>query len=336
MLSTRLLLRVALTRPTSLVLRRTLSTTSKTTTAKTVTAITAITATAITVAAGVGLAYSESSWYNPLSWFALSGTPSSKNVDYEALKKDVEELVLDKTCGPLLVRLAWHASGTYDAKTNTGGSNGSTMRYALESNDGANAGLDIARNLLEPLKKKYPGVTYADLWTYAGKVAIEYMGCTVEIPWKPGRVDYEKDDKAPPNGRLPDATQGAQHLRDVFYRMGFNDQEIVALSGAHTLGECHRDRSGFVGPWTRDPNGFDNDYFRLLLSEKWVVKKNFQPLQYVDATTGELMMLPTDMALIWDPKFRVWVEKYAKDQDLWHKDFAVAFGKLLDLGVPRK
>lgn len=85
-----------------------------------------------------------------------------------------------------------------------------------------------------------------------------------------------------------------------------------------------------------DPNGFDNDYFRLLLSEKWVVKKNFQPTQYEDATTGELMMLPTDMALIWDPKFRVWVEKYAKDQDLWHKDFAKAFGKLMDLGVPRK
>ena len=34
------------------------------------------------------------------------------------------------------------------------------------------------------------------------------------------------------------------------FRMGFNDQEIVALSGAHTLGRCHADRSGFVGPWT--------------------------------------------------------------------------------------
>ena len=38
-----------------------------------------------------------------------------------------------------------------------------------------------------------------------------------------------------PDGRLPDASKGAQHLRDVFFRMGFNDQEIVALSGSHTL-----------------------------------------------------------------------------------------------------
>ena len=43
----------------------------------------------------------------------------------------------------------------------------------------------------------------------------------------------------------------AVHIRDIFYRMGFNDREIVALIGAHTLGRCHADRSGYVGPWTR-------------------------------------------------------------------------------------
>lgn len=85
-----------------------------------------------------------------------------------------------------------------------------------------------------------------------------------------------------------------------------------------------------------DENGFDNDFYRLLLNEKWVIRKNFQPTQYTDAATGELMMLPADMALVWDPKFRVWVEKYAADQDLFHRDFAKAYGKLLDLGVPRK
>lgn len=80
---------------------------------------------------------------------------------------------------------------------------------------------------------------------------MEYAGCSVEIPWKPGRVDYDTADRCPPNGRLPDASQGAQHIRDVFYRMGFNDQEIVALLGAHTLGRGYPDRSGYDGPWTR-------------------------------------------------------------------------------------
>lgn len=59
--------------------------------------------------------------------------------------------------GPTLVRLAWHASGTYQKSDNSGGSNGATMRFNPESNWGANAGLTIARRLLEPIKSKYPG-----------------------------------------------------------------------------------------------------------------------------------------------------------------------------------
>lgn len=49
----------------------------------------------------------------------------------------------DGSYGPLLVRLAWHASGTFDAKSGTGGSNGATMRFAPESGHGANAGLKV-------------------------------------------------------------------------------------------------------------------------------------------------------------------------------------------------
>jgi cytochrome c peroxidase len=82
-------------------------------------------------------------------------------------------------------------------------------------------------------------------------------------------------------------------LREVFYRMGLNDQEIVALLGAHALGRCHTDRSGYTGPWTRAPTTFSNEYFRLLIETKWV-KKNWKgPLQYENADGGDLMMLPS-------------------------------------------
>ena len=56
--------------------------------------------------------------------------------------------------------------------------------------------------------------------------------------------------------------------------------------------------------------------------------------QYVDAPTGELMMLKTDMALLDDPDFAPYVRLYAKDGDAFARDFAAAFGKLLELGVP--
>lgn len=57
------------------------------------------------------------------------------------------------------------ASGTYDRGTQTGGSDGSTMRFAPEAAHAANAGLGVAREALESIKKLFPSITYADLWT---------------------------------------------------------------------------------------------------------------------------------------------------------------------------
>ena len=62
----------------------------------------------------------------------------------------------DGSYGPVLLRLAWHASGTYDKETKTGGSNGATMRFSPESDHGANAGLKAARDFLEPVKGTPP------------------------------------------------------------------------------------------------------------------------------------------------------------------------------------
>ena len=132
----------------------------------------------------------------------------------------------------------------------------------------------------------------------------------------------------------------ADHLRDIFYRMGFNDQEIVALSGAHALGRCHTDRSGFWGPWTRAPTTFSNEYFKLLIDERWSKKRSHEgqqwngPEQFEDPS-GDLMMLPTDMALVWDEKMKPIVEKYANDEELFSKDFQKAWIKLQELGVKR-
>lgn len=212
------------------------------------------------------------------------------------------------------------------------------MRYEAEGGDPANAGLQHARAFLEPVKAKHPWITYADLWTLAGIVAIQEMGGP-KIPWKGGRTDYVDDSKLPPHGRLPDATQASDHLRMIFYRMGFNDQEIVALSGAHNLGRCHSDRSGFDGKWVNNPTRFSNQYFRLLLSEQWKKTKRSNGIEQfiaVDEDSGdELMMLPTDIALVEDKEFRRWVEIYAKGKETFFKDFSNVFAKLMELGIQR-
>jgi cytochrome c peroxidase len=225
------------------------------------------------------------------------------------------------------------------------------MRFAPESLHGANNGLNLARELMQKIKEEFPWISYGDLWTLGGVAAIQEMAGPV-IPWRPGRVDGFEHHTTP-DGRLPDASQGSDHVRNVsvdhfytgsdltyFFRSSigwgvcgsflsgfqthlfsrFNDQEIVALVGAHALGRCHTDRSGFEGPWTFSPITFSNDYYKLLFDEKWVWKKWNGPKQLTDKKTGTLMMLPADYVLVSDKEFKKHAQAYAKDQDLFFKE----------------
>lgn len=73
------------------------------------------------------------------------------------IKLAFRSFLIDAFPSPLLSQIA--------QASKTGGSNGGTMRYAPESTDGANAGLHLARDFLEPVKKQFPWITYGDLWT---------------------------------------------------------------------------------------------------------------------------------------------------------------------------
>ncbi|XP_010265979.1 PREDICTED: L-ascorbate peroxidase 3, peroxisomal [Nelumbo nucifera] len=233
----------------------------------------------------------------------------------EKARRDLRALISSKNCAPIMLRLAWHDAGTYDASSKTGGPNGS-IRNEEEYRHGANNGLKIAIDLCEEVKAKYPKITYADLYQLAGVVAVEVTGGPT-IDFVPGRKD---SNISPKEGRLPDAKQGVKHLRDVFYRMGLSDKDIVALSGGHTLGRAHPERSGFDGPWTKEPLKFDNSYFVELLKGE----------------SEGLLKLPTDKALLEVPEFRRYVELYAKDEDAFFRDYAESHKKLSELGFSPK
>ncbi|GER34836.1 ascorbate peroxidase [Striga asiatica] len=231
----------------------------------------------------------------------------------EKARQKLRGLIAEKNCAPLMLRLAWHSAGTYDKLSKTGGPFG-TMRLEAELAHGANNGLDIAVRLLQPIKDQFPILSYADFYQLAGVVAVEVTGGP-EIPFHPGRKD---ELEAPVEGRLPDATQGSDHLRDVFIKqMGLTDKDIVALSGGHTLGRAHKERSGFEGPWTENPLIFDNSYFKELL----------------EGDKDGLLKLPSDKALLSDPCFRPLVEKYAADEDAFFADYAESHLKLSELGA---
>ncbi|TFJ80668.1 hypothetical protein NSK_008094 [Nannochloropsis salina CCMP1776] len=244
---------------------------------------------------------------------AVSDTtmPSKAEVQARGLLID---LYRAKPCMPIMVRLAWHDAGTFCAKDNTGGANAS-IRFEPEISHGANAGLTAATQLVQTIKDKVPEIGYADLYQLASVVAVEFCGGP-SIPFRLGRKDaVEKE--VTPDGRLPDAKQGHEHLRDIFYRMGFVDREIVALSGAHALGRAHADRSGFDGAWTKEPLVFDNAYFKELLAKE---------------ADPSLLKLPSDLTLLDTPSMSKWVKLYAEDEQLFFRDYAAAHLKLSELG----
>lgn len=276
------------------------------------------------------------------NWFARA-----PEVDLEQLKgakAELATLIKSKSCAPLLVRLAWHDAGTYNKDIpqwpQCGGANGS-IRFKPEIGHGANNGLANGLVLLEPIKKKYPGVSFADLLQMASAVAIEVAGGP-KMPIRYGRLDAAAPKFCAPEGNLPaaaapfpdgSATPGA-HLRRIFYRMGLDDKDIVALSGAHTLGRSYPNRSGFGkaegtkytvnGPgtkggssWTPEWLKFDNSYFRCI-KEK---------------TDKDLLVLPTDAALFEDEGFRPHAEKYAANEDVFFREYSESHVKLSELGA---
>ncbi|MCC0031234.1 MAG: catalase/peroxidase HPI [Brucellaceae bacterium] len=202
-----------------------------------------------------------------------------KKLDVEALKKDLHDLMTDSQewwpadwghYGGLMIRMAWHAAGSYRLADGRGGGGTGNQRFAPLNSWPDNVSLDKARRLLWPIKKKYGNqVSWADLIILAGNIAYESMGLKTfgfgfgrEDIWHPeidvywgsekewlGRGRYE-DDENPASlenplaavqmgliyvnpegvGGKPDPAKTALEVRETFARMAMNDEETAALT----------------------------------------------------------------------------------------------------------
>jgi len=219
-----------------------------------------------------------------------------RQIDYQALKADIEEVMTTSKdwwpadyghYGPLFIRMAWHAAGTYRTTDGRGGASGGRQRLAPLNSWPDNANLDKARRLLWPVKQKYGRkISWADLMVLAGNVAMESMGFETfgfgggrEDDYKPdGSIDWgpenemetwdrfdENDELEDPLGATvmgliyvnpegpegtPDPEWSAKRIRQSFGRMAMNDRETAALiAGGHTFGKVHgaADSDEYVG-----------------------------------------------------------------------------------------
>ena len=211
-----------------------------------------------------------------------------KDLDANALKADLRALMTDSQdwwpadwghYGGLMIRMAWHAAGSYRVADGRGGAGTGNQRFAPINSWPDNANLDKARRLLWPIKKKYGNkLSWADLIILAGNVAYESMGLKTfgfsfgrDDIWHPEKDVYWGSEKewlastrydgenretlenplaavqmgliyVNPEGvnGEPDPLRTAQDVRLTFARMAMNDEETVALTaGGHTVGKCH-------------------------------------------------------------------------------------------------
>jgi catalase-peroxidase len=220
-------------------------------------------------------------------------------LDVDALKRDIFDVMTTSQdwwpadyghYGPLMIRMTWHAAGTYRIEDGRGGGGEGAQRFAPLNSWPDNGNLDKARRLLWPVKQKYGRkISWADLIIFAGNCAYESMGFKTfgfgfgrkdiaepdEIFWGPedtwlGDERYSGPGEfANPFGAVqmgliyvnpegpggqPDPLAAANDIRETFRRMAMNDEETVALIiGGHTVGKAHGAVSEeYVGP---EPEG---------------------------------------------------------------------------------
>ena len=227
----------------------------------------------------------HSSLVNPMDK-KFSYAKEFKKLNYKSLKKDLNKLMTNSQewwpadyghYGPLFIRLAWHAAGTYRTGDGRGGAGTGNQRFAPLNSWPDNVNLDKARLLLWPIKKKYgKQISWADLFILVGNVSLESMGFKTfgfgagrEDIWEPeediywgsekewlgvnrysGKRDLENPLGASHMGLIyvnpqgpdanPDPLLAAHDIRETFGRMAMNDYETVALvAGGHTFGKSH-------------------------------------------------------------------------------------------------
>jgi len=168
--------------------------------------------------------------------------------------------------GPVLVRLAWHDAATGNVHDGTGGPHATILVQATAGkSDPKNAGLQRAIDALAPLYAPIQSkISNADLWSFAGSVAIKAMGGPNTL-WRCGRNDFDslREAHLQSANDIPGGNDPKEKLTCKFASLGLNMTDFFALVlGGHNLGAAYKETSGYgTYPWVKQNGTFSNFYF---------------------------------------------------------------------------
>lgn len=234
----------------------------------------------------------------------------------------------------VVARLAWACASTFRETDYLGGCNGARVRFPPASAWQANAGLDAAYDVLQPVKTLFgDSLAWADLIVFAGGKALELASNgTVAFAFCPGRsdaLDGSGDEFLAPV-LVGDVNETADNFKEVATRTGLTNREYVALLGARrALGSAV---APFSGPWTLDPTVLDNAYFASLIDESWQLYQlpDSNASQYKTKSGTPIFAQSTDINVKYDAELAAIAQDYALDNAKFLADLAPAWTKLMN------
>eukprot|EP00871_Galdieria_phlegrea_P002475 jgi/Galph1/3228/GphlegSOOS_G1925.1 len=165
-----------------------------------------------------------------------------------------------------------------------------------------NAGLPPLKPYLMPFTSQFPCISVADLINSCAVTALKFLGGP-DVPVYYGRLDRNVPD---PSGLIPEPTMSLSQLLGAFSAIGFDKEEVVTLSGAHSVGVCHG-----VPLCPGHNTSFGNHYYQELIEGDFEGKLN------------------TDIELLEDNTMRSLVQQYANDNQQFFDDFSRVLGKYI-------
>jgi len=263
----------------------------------------------------------------------MTTASTTLDVDYDAKNKP--------SYAGMFVHMAYQSASSFRRTDYLGGPNCGRIRFEPQSKWADNVGVDKAFELLKPVITQFPKLSSADLIIAAGQIGLDALSSTgpgsngstsLFLSFCGGRTDAA-DGKGSEYLSPSFSGQATPHqMRAKQALLGLSSRELVALQ-ARPRSLAQQARLGYQGTWASTSAGIvSNLYFKLLLNNTWVNETLSNGyVQYRSVQSPSIVMMPTDINLLYDSELLSIVQEFAGEQQMFYRAFSAAWTRLMNI-----